>query len=90
MLIRRKSVGEYLEYCYKRNNYMPSSGIARSSSRKISSLLRNRQTDFPNGCASLLPHQYQTAMGTQSKMALCTEKWSLPGAEQAVALTLIF
>jgi hypothetical protein len=36
---------------------MPRSGIAGSSSRIISSFLRNRQTDFQSSCTSLQSHQ---------------------------------
>jgi hypothetical protein len=39
------------------SGYMPRSGIAESSSRTMSSFLRNRQTDFQSGCTSLQPHQ---------------------------------
>jgi hypothetical protein len=39
------------------SGYMPRRGIAGSSGSTISSLLRNRQTDFQRGCTSLQSHQ---------------------------------
>jgi hypothetical protein len=37
--------------------YMPVRGIAGSSSRTMSTYLRNHQTDFQSGCTSLQSHQ---------------------------------
>jgi hypothetical protein len=37
--------------------YIPMSGIAGSSGRSISNLLRNCQIDFQSGCTSLHFHQ---------------------------------
>jgi hypothetical protein len=39
------------------SEYMPKSGIAGSSSRTMSSFLRNHQTDFQSDCTSLKSHQ---------------------------------
>jgi hypothetical protein len=39
------------------SGYMPRSGIARSSGSTMSTLLRNRQTDFQSGCTRLQSHQ---------------------------------
>ena len=35
------------------SGYMPSSGVAGSSSSTISNFLKNQQTDFPDVCISL-------------------------------------
>jgi hypothetical protein len=39
------------------SGYMPRRCVARSSGSMMSSFLRNRQTDFQNGCTSLQSHQ---------------------------------
>jgi hypothetical protein len=39
------------------SGYMPRRGIARSSSSSMSTFLRNRLTDFQNGCTSLQSNQ---------------------------------
>ena len=39
------------------SGYMPRRGIAGSSGNTMSNFLRNRQTDFQNGCTSLQSHQ---------------------------------
>jgi hypothetical protein len=39
------------------SRYMPTSGIAGSSSRTMSNFLRNWQIDFQSGCTSLQSHQ---------------------------------
>jgi hypothetical protein len=39
------------------SGYMPRRGIAGSSDSTMSNFLRNRQTDFKNGCTSLQSHR---------------------------------
>jgi hypothetical protein len=39
------------------SRYMTRNGIALSSSRTMSTFLRNRQTDFQSGCTSLQSHE---------------------------------
>jgi hypothetical protein len=39
------------------SGHMPRRGIARSSSRKMSDFLKNRQTDFKSGSTSFQSHQ---------------------------------
>jgi hypothetical protein len=39
------------------SGYMPKSGIDGTSSRTMSNVLRNCQTDFQSGCTSLKSHQ---------------------------------
>jgi hypothetical protein len=44
------------------SGYMPRRGIAGSSGSTMSSFLRNRQTDFQNGCTSLQSHQQRRSV----------------------------
>jgi hypothetical protein len=39
------------------SGYVPRSGIAGSSDNTMSNFVRNRQTDFQNGCISFQSHQ---------------------------------
>ena len=44
------------------SGYMPRRDIAGSSGSTMSSFLRNRQTDFQNGCTSLQSHQQRRSV----------------------------
>jgi hypothetical protein len=48
--------------------YIPKSGIARSSGRSISNFLRNLQIDFQSGCASLKSHQQWRSVTSSPNM----------------------
>ena len=47
--------------------YMPKSGIARSSDSIMSNFLRNCQTDFQSGCASLQSPQHWRSVPLSSQ-----------------------
>jgi hypothetical protein len=47
----------FLSHVGASSGYMPRNGIGRSSSKTMSTFLRNHQTDFQCGCTSLQSHQ---------------------------------